>query len=68
MSQIGVYQGIKWIRHRICDVMVVNLKARWYFIYGEDGKPTGDHFRTIRDMEQHIDCMKRVRHPQDKAL
>lgn len=54
-SQIGCYRGVKWIRHRICDVMTSDSQARWYFIYGENGKPTGDHFRTVTDMQQHID-------------
>ena len=51
---MGSYRGVRYVKHRICDILDVKSKAKWFFIY-EDGKPTGDHFRTITDMQQHID-------------
>ena len=51
---MGRYRGVDYIRQRICDVLAVSSKARWYFTY-IDGQATGDHFRTIREMEAWID-------------
>ena len=50
IGRIGRYNGVDYRLQRICDVLVVDSTARWYFAYF-DGKPTGDHFRTLKDFE-----------------
>ncbi len=58
MSQIGRYNGVDYRRMRHCDVfpgMERPMRAYQWFPIGEDGKPTGDHFRTKREMCAAID-------------
>ncbi len=53
---MGRYKGIDYIHQRICDVLVVSSKARWYFVY-IDNEPTGDHFRTIMELKEWVDAL-----------
>jgi hypothetical protein len=57
---IGRYKGIDYKKQRICEVLAVDTKAKWWFTY-VDGEPTGDHFRTLTELKQavdegHFDC------------
>ena len=54
MSRIGRYNGVDYRQQRICDVLRVNVKARWYFAY-IDGEPTGDHYRTLAEFKVSVD-------------
>jgi len=56
MNKVGSYRGVEWKQQRICDVLAVSIKARWFFVY-VDGDETGDHFRTMRDLYAGIDEM-----------
>ena len=53
---IGFYKGIEYRKHRICDVLDSPIKAKWLFVYAE-GKPTGDHFRTLAEVKRYIEKM-----------
>ncbi len=53
-QSMGAYCGIRYIRQRICDVLIVDDPAMWYFTY-VGGQPTSDHFRTLQDMRAAID-------------
>ena len=50
---VGHYRGFDWKRQRICDVMALPYRTCSYFLY-ENDKPTGDHFKTQREMFEHI--------------
>ena len=55
---LGSYRGVRWVRSRHCDMFPFRdrlLRSEWYFVCGSDGEPTGDHFRTMREMEDWID-------------
>ena len=54
MDHVGRYRGFDWKRQRICDVLVVTSRARWYFLYA-NGKATSDHFQTLRALKLHVD-------------
>jgi hypothetical protein len=56
MATCGCYHGIHWAHVRICDVLTVPSRERWYFIRDESGEYTGDHFRTLAEMKRHIDA------------
>lgn len=56
MANIGMYKGVRWQKQRICDVLAVDTKARWYFPI-RNGKFTGDHFKTIAELKRWIDSM-----------
>ena len=53
---VGFYKGIEYRKHRICDVLDSPIKAKWLFVYAE-GKPTGDHFRTLAEVKRYIEKM-----------
>ncbi len=52
---VGKYKGVSYKRQRICDVLAVDIKAKWWFIYGVTGEATGDHYETMREMKHAID-------------
>lgn len=52
---IGCYRGVSYKRHRICDVLAVESRARWWFIYCRDGTPTSDHYPTLRELQKAVD-------------
>jgi len=52
---VGRYRGIDYRRQRISDVMAVPCRAYWYFTYTADGKPTGDHYRTLAELRTAVD-------------
>lgn len=54
-GEMGSYRGVKYIRQRICDILRVDSKARWYFVYDSLDEPTGDHFQTLKEMKESID-------------
>ena len=57
-AMLGSYRGVRWVRSRHCDMFPFQdrlLRSEWYFVCGSDGEPTGDHFRTRREMEDWID-------------
>ena len=54
MSRIGRYNGVDYRQQRICDVLAVDSKAKWYFAY-IDGKATSDHFKTLTDFKEWVD-------------
>ena len=54
MQSIGRYKRVDYQLQRICDVLVVDTTVRWYFAY-LDGKPTGDHYRTLEDFRRAVD-------------
>ena len=54
-NKVGRYRGVDYKLQRICDVLAVDCKEHWYFIYDDDGEPTGDHYRTITEMKRNID-------------
>jgi hypothetical protein len=54
MDCIGRYNGVDYRQQGVCDVLSVKVRARWYFAY-VDGKPTGDHYRTIAEFKASVD-------------
>ena len=54
-SKVYLYRGVVAKKHRICDVIAVKSRARWYFAY-VDGEPTGDHFRTLRGFNDAVNA------------
>jgi len=54
MSVVGCYRRVHYKRQRVCEMMMLPQRAFYYFTY-VDGKPTGDHFRTIAEMECSVD-------------
>lgn len=56
MADIGIYKSVRYQRQRICDVLAVDIKEKWYFPI-LNGKFTGDHFKTIRELKNWIDSM-----------
>lgn len=54
MDRVGRYNGVDYRHQRICDVLCVCTRARWYFAY-IDGEPTGDHYRTLAEFEASVD-------------
>lgn len=54
---VGPYKGIKYKRAPLNSVFPdLKSKAKWYFIQNEIGEYAGDHFRTLREMKEHIDA------------
>ncbi len=53
MADCGSYKGVRFVRHRVSDILCVDFHARWYFPY-IDGKPEGSHFRTLRELYDWI--------------
>jgi hypothetical protein len=52
---MGSYKGVRFIKRRLCDVIYGSrLRSCWYWIL-DKGIPTGDHFKTQREMRQWID-------------
>jgi len=51
---VGCYNGIEYRKQRVCDVLTVKTRAKWYFAY-VDGCATGDHFRTLADFRAAVD-------------
>ncbi len=54
VGRVGHYNGVDYRQQRICDVLCVDAKARWYFAY-IDGEPTGDHYRTLTEFKVSVD-------------
>lgn len=54
MSRIGRYNGVDYRYQRICEVLPVSIKARWYFAYS-NGYATGDHFKTLTEFKDWVD-------------
>lgn len=52
---IGCYRGVGYKLQRICDVLFVDITARWYFAYIDD-EETCDHYRTLRDFRAAVDA------------
>jgi len=52
---VGYYNGVGYKLQRICDVLCVPLKARWWFVYDDNDEATGDHFRTLRELKAWAD-------------
>jgi len=53
---MGTYRGVKFVRRRLCDALYGSkLRSCWYWVLDADGTPTGDHFRTQREMRQWIE-------------
>lgn len=68
MSEVGSHNGIQWIRARYCDVApAFHWRERWYFLLDEKRKPTGDCFRTKREMETWLDAERERRGPWPTA-
>lgn len=55
---VGYHRGIYWAKHRICDILAVQSKAQYFFPYDENGKPSGNHFRTKRELIEYINLLK----------
>ncbi len=51
---VGRYNGVNYRQQRICDVLCVDTRARWYFAYIDDD-PTGDHYRTLAEFKASVD-------------
>jgi len=54
VGRIGRYKGVGYRQQRICDVLCVDAKARWYFAYIDDD-PTGDHYETLAEFKASVD-------------
>ena len=54
-DSVGCYRGVFYRRQRICDVLAVETKARWYFTY-YGGEATSDHFPTVTALKQAVDA------------
>jgi len=53
---MGCYNGIRYVQRRLCDMFSQHRSAAlWYFLLDDDGHLTGDHFRTLREMQAWID-------------
>jgi hypothetical protein len=58
MSLHGLYNGKTWIRlpHKeVFPYLDRPIRAEWYFPTN-NGEPTGDHFRTLRELYAHLDA------------
>jgi hypothetical protein len=54
-QSMGRYNGINYIRKRICDVMVLESKQYAWFPYNADGTPQGSMFATLRELKEWAD-------------
>jgi len=54
MDCVDRYNGVDYRRQRICDVLPVKTRARWYFAY-INGNPTSDHYRTLAEFKASVD-------------
>lgn len=54
MSTLGSYRGVRYCKHRACDILNVKSKKEMFFLY-KDGKTTGDCFSSLCDLQQHVD-------------
>ena len=52
---IGRYAGHEYKRQRICDVMHLSQRSYAWFLYDANGKPTGDHFATLKQLKKWVD-------------
>jgi hypothetical protein len=57
MATIGCYRGIRYAHLRLCDVFDhMEQRQRWWFVMDDSGRiPTGDHFRTQRELKEAVD-------------
>jgi len=57
-NRVGVYRSVHWRYCRICDVLAVPTRARWYFVIDrETRRPTSDHYPTLAALREAIDAM-----------
>jgi len=57
-SKVGRYRGHHWRWLRDKDVFPhLTSESKSYHVIDTDGEPTGDHFLTIAELENHIDLM-----------
>ena len=60
MSKVGSYKGVKWHQKSLCDMYPhLTIKALWYFPLDGDGKYTGDHFKTLKELYNWIESNKK---------
>ncbi len=58
MSQVGQYRGQWYVRLRhgtVFPYMVKPLKSKWWFTSDNNGKVTGDHFKTLKELKNSVD-------------
>lgn len=58
-GQVGCYRGVRYVRRRICDMLAVPTRARWWWTLDADGRPTGDHYRTLTELRAAVDSQSK---------
>ncbi len=54
-GRMATHRGVRITQRRICDVLCVESKARWWFIEDDEGRPEGSHFKTLGEAKRYID-------------